>query len=345
MKKVLITGVTGQDGSYLAKKLVDDGFEVFGTIRRGSTPKIGRLQHQDIVDSIKLVPVEVTEFSNVFRTIREIKPNFIYNLAAQSFVQDSFLHPSWTSHVNYLGVLNFLEAINLIGLKTRFYQASTSEMYGEVLGDPQDEFTPFNPASPYAVSKCAAHHLVKNYREAYGINCSSGILFNHESELRGREFVTRKITYQLAEFTQGRVEPIQLGNLDSVRDWGYADDYVDAMILMASSNNPSDYVVATNKVTTVRNFFEMSAKFAGYNPVFEGSGSSEKCLDKKTGKVLSEVNDAFFRPKDVTYLRGDYSKINKELGWSPSTSFEAMVEKMVKFDLDIANGRIDYFGI
>ncbi len=325
--------------------LVEEGFEVFGTIRRGSTPKIGRLQHHGLVNSIKLVPVEMTEFSNVFRTVKEVQPDFIYNLAAQSFVQDSFLHPAWTSHVNYLGVLNFLEAINLIGIETRFYQASTSEMYGEVMGDPQNELTPFNPASPYAVSKCAAHHLVKNYREAHGICCSNGILFNHESELRGREFVTRKITYQLAEFTQGRTEPIQLGNLDSVRDWGYAPDYVDAMTLIASTNTPADYVVATNNVTTVRNFFEMSAKIAGYEPVFEGTGVSEKCLDKKTGKVLSEVNEDFFRPKDVTYLRGDYSKINKELGWSPRTSFEAMVERMVKFDLDLATGQIDYFGI
>ena len=345
MKKVLITGVTGQDGAYLAKKLIEEGLEVFGTIRRGSTPKTGRLEHQGIVNSIKLIPVEMTEFSNIFRTVNEIQPHFIYNLAAQSFVKDSFIHPAWTSHVNYFGVLNFLEAINLIGLETRFYQASTSEMYGEVMADSQNELTPFNPASPYAVSKCAGHHLVRNYREAYGIPCSSGILFNHESELRGREFVTRKITCQMAEFAHGRTEPIQLGNLDSVRDWGYAPDYVDAMILMASTNAPADYVVATNKITTVRSFFEMSAKIAGYDPVFEGSGLSEKCLDKRTGRVLSVVNEDFFRPKDVTYLRGDYSKINKELGWSPRTSFESMVEKMVKFDHDIASGQIDYFGI
>jgi GDPmannose 4,6-dehydratase len=271
VKKILITGITGQDGSFLAKKLIEKGYEVYGAVRRNSTPMYGRLSHLGILEKIKknLIPIEVTEFSNVFRSLRDLRPDMIYNLAAQSFVQDSFIHPHLTSSVNYLGVLNFLESINLLGLETSFYQASTSEMFGDVMSDPQDENTPFNPMSPYAVSKCAAHQLVANYRKSYGIRASSGILFNHESELRGREFVTRKITYQMSEIANGRKDPIELGNLSSVRDWGYAPEYVDAMMLISNSNNPSDYVVATNSIFSVRDFFKTSAEVAGFKPIFE----------------------------------------------------------------------------
>ena len=345
MKKILITGITGQDGSFLAQKLIARGHKVYGTVRRNSTPMYGRLLHLDILNKITLVPIEVTEFSNVFRTLRDIKPDVIYNLAAQSFVQDSFIHPHMTSSVNYLGVLNFLEAINLLGLEASFYQASTSEMFGEVLSDPQDELTPFNPMSPYAVSKCAAHYLVANYRKSYGIKASSGILFNHESELRGREFVTRKITHQMSEMVSGRKEPIELGNLSSVRDWGYAPEYVDAMILISSSNNANDYVVATNSIFSVRDFFKTSAEVAGFKPIFEGEGLDEKCVDSSSGRTLCKVNKKYFRPSDVTYLRGSYKKINKELGWSPKIKAEKLAEKMTIFDLDVRSGKVENFSI
>lgn len=346
MKKVLITGITGQDGAFLAKQLIASGeYEVFGTVRRGSTPRIGRLQYLQLIANVKLIPLEVTEFSNVFRTLKDLRPDYIYNLAAQSFVQDSFVHPGLTSAINYTGVLNFLESINLLGLDTHFYQASTSEMYGDVMSDPQDEATPFNPMSPYAVSKCAAHHLVKNYREAYGIFGSCGILFNHESELRGREFVTRKITYQLAELKYGKREALQLGNLESVRDWGYAPDYVDAMHRINTADVADDFVVSTNKTRTVKEFFNKAAEVAGFKPVFSGEGVDEKCHDGVTGRLLCEVNEEYFRPSDVTYLRGDCSKIQAALGWTDTLSLDGMAERMMEFDLRVASGEIDSFGI
>jgi GDPmannose 4,6-dehydratase len=345
MEKVLITGITGQDGAYLAKNLIEKGYDVYGAVRRGSTPKKGRLEFLNILDKVTYVPLELTEYSNVHRTLANLKPKYIYNLAAQSFVQDSFIHPLLTSAINFDGVQNILEAINLTGLDCKMYQASTSEMYGDVLSDPQDENTPFNPLSPYAVSKCAAHHIVRNYRVAYGMNCSNGILFNHESEMRGREFVTRKISSQMAELSKGRDHPIQLGNFNSVRDWGYAPDFVEAMELIINSNEPDDFVVATNTIHSVREFFEISASIAGFNPIFEGSDINEKCVDKNTGKILCEVNKEFFRPSDVVYLRGDYTKINTKLGWKPKTSFSNLVEAMTKHDIDAANGKINAYGI
>jgi GDPmannose 4,6-dehydratase len=250
-----------------------------------------------------------------------------------------------TAQINYLGVQNLLEAIHLTGLDCSFYQASTSEMYGDVLSDPQSESTPFNPMSPYAVSKCAAHHLVINYRAAYGIKGSTGILFNHESELRGREFVTRKISHQLAEIATGRELPIQLGNLSSVRDWGYAPEYVDAMKLIMDAKNADDYVVATNSTITVREFFTKCALAADFDPVFDGEGIDEVCRDSKSGKVLCAVNEKFYRPSDVVYLRGDYSKIENNLGWKPSTDINALAKKMMEFDLGIAKGLSHDYGI
>ena len=344
MSKVFITGITGQDGSYLAKAMVEAGNDVYGAVRRGSTPKTGRLRHLEIVDKVTLIQLEITEFSNVHRVLEKLKPDLIFNLAAQSFVQDSFDHPILTSQINFLGVQNILEAIKLIGFDCRFYQASTSEMYGDVLSDPQDENTPFNPMSPYAVAKCAAHHIVINYRKAYGIPASNGILFNHESEMRGREFVTRKITHQLAELTVGRSEPIQLGNLSSIRDWGYAPDYVRGMDMIIN-NSPDDYIIATNTVNSVRDFFSVCARKAGYDPFFDGEGLDEKCIDKKSNKILCEVNPAYFRPSDVVYLRGDYSKMNKKLGWKPETTFERLAEKMMDFDLGLVNKTIPNYQI
>jgi GDPmannose 4,6-dehydratase len=343
--KILITGITGQDGAWLASKLLSEGHEVYGAVRRGSTPKTGRLDFLKITAQVKLIPLEITEFSNVFRTLSTLKPDQIYNLAAQSFVQDSFAHPILTAQINYLGVQNFLEAIRLTGLDCAFYQASTSEMFGDVLSDPQSETTPFNPMSPYAVSKCAAHHAVVNYRAAYGLRGSTGILFNHESELRGREFVTRKISHQLAEMSVGRQNPIQLGNLSSVRDWGYAKDYVDAMCLMINAKDSDDYVVATNQTISVRQFFEKCARVAGFDPVFDGEGLAEICTDRKSGRILCQVNEAFYRPSDVIYLRGDFSKIRTNLGWKPTTSVDELAEVMTSFDLDVVNGKIKDFGI
>lgn len=336
MTKVLITGITGQDGAYLAKELLLKGYEVVGTVRRGSTPKMGRLENLGITNKVKLVSMELTEFANVMSVLRLERPDYIYNLGAQSFVADSFEHPHLTSEINYHGLLNILEAIKIEGLPCSLYQASTSEMYGDVLSDPQDEETPFNPMSPYAVAKAAAHYLGRNYRSAYGIKSSSGILFNHESELRGREFVTRKITSQLALLSvQGR-PAVRLGNLDSVRDWGYAPDYVKGMIMINEAKVASDYVIATNTITSVREFFRSSALAAGFSPVFEGDGINERCICEKTSKILCEVDKKYFRPSDVNYLRGDYSKIERELGWRPITSLETMTEKMIMSDMDLA---------
>lgn len=340
-KKVLITGITGQDGSFLARDLLNKGYEVYGAVRRGSTPKTGRLDWLNVTDDIKFVGMELTEYANILSSLEEIKPDYIYNLAAQSFVADSFTHPHLTAEIDFIGVLNLLEAIKLIQLDCHFYQASTSEMYGDVLADPQDEETPFNPMSPYAVAKCAAHHLVKNYRVAYDFKASSGILFNHESELRGREFVTRKITSMLAKIKLGSKKPVRLGNLSSVRDWGYAPDYVEGMQLICEAQDKNDYVIATNKIVTVREFFSLAAKYLDFEPVFSGEGHNEKCIDDKTGQELCVVDPAYFRPSDVNYLRGSYNKINKELGWMPKTSVEDMAKKMVESDLEIISKKIN----
>ena len=336
MTKVLITGITGQDGAYLAHELLAKEYEVIGTVRRGSTPKTGRLDKLGITDKIRLVSMELTEFANVISVLRQQRPDYIYNLAAQSFVADSFEHPHLTSEINYHGVLNILEAIKIEGLDCSIYQASTSEMYGDVLSDPQNEDTPFNPMSPYAVAKAAAHYLGRNYRSAYGIKASNGILFNHESEMRGREFVTRKITSQLALIRECAGSAVRLGNLASVRDWGYAPDYVKGMIMINEAKVASDYVMATNTVTSVREFFKASAVAAGFSPEFEGDGINERCICKNTSKVLCEIDKKYFRPSDVNYLRGDYSKIERELGWHPTTSLETMTEKMVISDIEIA---------
>jgi len=340
--KVLITGTTGQDGSYLAQHLLANDFEVYGTVRRGSTYRLGRLDFLGIREEINFISLEITEFSNVFHVLRELKPDYIYNLAAQSFVEESFRHPGLTSSINYMGVLNFLEAIRILDLDCSFYQASTSEMYGNVKEKTQNELTPFNPMSPYAVSKCAAHQLVKNYRVAYDMRCASGILFNHESPLRGREFVTRKITYQMAELVNGRNTPIQLGNLSSVRDWGYAPEFILAMEKIICAENMDDFVVATNEIATVRDFFRKSAVIAGYDPVFEGEGINEQCIDRKSSKVLCEVNKSYFRPSDVVYLRGDFSAINKELNWEPKFLWEDIAEKMTVSDLDSMDKKTQY---
>ena len=332
-KKALITGITGQDGAFLAKQLLDKGYEVYGTVRRGSDQNFRRLKYLNIYDCVKYVPFEITEFSNILLVLKDIKPNYIYNLAAQSFVQESFINPIYTSQVNYIGVLNLLEAIRLTGQDIKFYQASTSEMFGDVKAIPQNENTPFMPLSPYGVSKVAAHYLINNYREAYDIFCVAGILFNHESELRGSEFVTRKITMKLSEIKLGSKKPVELGNLDSSRDWGYAGDYTQAMIKINENTRPKDYVVATNTEKTVREFFKIAALKLGFEPEFIGQNEHEKCIDKKTGIELCVVNKLFYRPSDVVFLKGDYTSIYNDCGWKPTTSLEKMIEKMIDYDM------------
>ena len=336
MGRVLITGITGQDGSYLARQLVNQGHEVFGSIRRGSTPKTGRLESIGVLNQVELVSLELTEFANVQKVLSEIRPERIYNLAAQSFVADSFHHPHLTSEINYFGVLNILEAIQITGIVTRFYQASTSEMYGEVLANIQSENTPFNPVSPYAISKLAAHHLVRTYRMAYGLHASCGIMFNHESELRGYEFVTRKISSWVAQIRKGRKDPVPLGNMNAVRDWGYAPEFVEAMSLIVEAEEPMDYVVATNTETTVREFLSWCCEAADMNVEFDGEGADEICIEKRSGQKIAVIDPKYYRAVDVVYLRGDYSKIEHDLGWRPRTNARELAQIMTEHDLGMS---------
>lgn len=334
-KTVLVTGVTGQDGGFLAKSLIEDGFNVFGTLRRGGNPKTDRLKSLGILDKITFVPLEISDFSNVIQILSDVRPDYIYNLSAQSFVVDSFKHPIITTQTNYIGVLNMLEAIKLLKLDVKFFQPSTSEMYGNSSPKTLTEKNSFSPSNPYGLSKYSAHAALKIYRETYSIDAVTAILFNHESEYRSAEFVTRKITFQLAQLRNGSERPVQLGNLSAARDWGYAEDYIEAMRLIAESKTEDEFVVATNSLNTVKDFFTRAAYYMGYDPEFEGEGVNEKCIDKKTGTVLCEVKKEFFRHSDTKALRGDYSKINNQLGWKPSTKFDVWIEKMVKHDLEL----------
>ncbi|GAA0782940.1 GDP-mannose 4,6-dehydratase [Roseibium denhamense] len=333
MAKVLITGITGQDGAFLARSLIERGDEVYGAMRRGSTSKTGRLKELGIREKVNLCTLEVTEFANVQNVLNDIRPDKIFNLAAQSFVADSFQFPHYTSEVNYMGVLNILEAIRILKLDTKLYQASTSEMYGDVLEKPQSEKTPFNPLSPYAVSKLGAHSLVVNYRQAYEMFATSGILFNHESELRGYEFVTRKITSWLARIKLHNGDAMPLGNLSSVRDWGYAPEYTDMMIKMLDHDQPDDFVISTNTEYTVRDFLFMAAQEVGFDLQSEGEGADEKCYDKKTGRLIAYVDPRYFRASDVVYLRGDNSKAQEVLGWTPKVLVPELARKMAIYDL------------
>ena len=331
--RVLITGITGQDGAYLAKSLLADGYKVFGTVRRGGSPKTDRLNNLGILDKVNLVPMEITEFSNVIQVLADVKPAYIYNFSAQSFVFDSFSHPITTTQVNYIGVLNILESLKILKLDSKFLQPSSSEMYGSQKKSLVSENTRFNPSSPYAVAKHSAHCAVQIYRDRYQIQAASAILFNHESELRGREFVTRKITYHLARFKKETTKPLKLGNLSASRDWGYAVDYVRAMRSILESDSMDEYIVATGQKHSVSQFLELAANYAGLSPKFEGTGLEEKCFDQVSGRVICEVSKDLFRPSDTIYLRGDTSKINKSLGWKPVINFNAMVERMIASDL------------
>ncbi len=335
-KTALITGITGQDGSYLSELLLEKGYDVHGIIRRSSVDYRERIAHLEGKPHFHLHYADLGDSMSIVQVMNKVCPDEVYNLAAQSHVQVSFDSPEYTANVDAVGVLRILEAIRQCGLtKTcRMYQASTSELYGKVEEVPQNENTPFHPYSPYAVAKLYGFWIVKEYREAYNMFCCSGILFNHESERRGETFVTRKITLAAARIKQGKQEKLYLGNLDSLRDWGYAKDYVECMWLILQHDKPEDFVVATGVQHTVREFCYYAFKHVGIELEFKGEGIDEKGIDKATGRVLVEVSPDFFRPTDVVNLWGDPTKARAELGWNPAkTSFEELVKLMVESDM------------
>jgi len=336
-KKALITGVTGQDGSFLAELLLDKGYTVYGMIRRSSVDFRERIAHLEGAPNFHLKFGDLGDSISLVKLIAEVKPDEIYNLAAQSHVQVSFDVPEFTADIDATGVLRILEAVRVCGLEKscRIYQASTSELYGKVEEVPQSETTPFHPYSPYAVAKQYGYWITREYREAYNMFCCSGILFNHESERRGETFVTRKITLAAARIVQGKQEKLYLGNLSSLRDWGYAKDYVECMWLILQHDKPEDFVIATGVQHSVREFATLAFHHAGMELEWKGEGIDEKGIDKATGKVIVEVSPDFYRPTDVVNLWGDPSKAKKELGWNPTkTSFEELVALMVKHDME-----------
>jgi GDPmannose 4,6-dehydratase len=339
-KTALITGATGQDGSYLVQFLLEKGYTVHGIKRRSSSFNTQRIDHlykdpHDPDNRFRLHYGDLTDSTNLIRLVEEIEPDEIYNLAAQSHVKVSFDTPEYTANTDGLGTLRLLEAIRLLGLekKTRFYQASTSELFGKVREIPQKETTPFYPRSPYAVAKLYAYWITVNYREAYGIHASNGILFNHESPVRGETFVTRKITRAAARIKYGLEHKLYLGNLDAKRDWGHARDYVEGMWLILQQPEPDDYVLATGKTTSIRDFVTMAFRHAGFEMAWRGHGLEEKGIDAASGKVLVEVDPAYFRPTEVDLLLGDATKAREKLGWTPRHSLEELVREMMEHDL------------
>ena len=336
MKKALITGITGQDGSYLAEFLLEKGYDVHGVIRRSSVDYRERIAHLEGHPHFHLHYGDLSDSMSILSVVSTVRPDEIYNLAAQSHVQVSFDVPEFTADVDATGVLRVLEAVRLSGLKDtcRIYQASTSELYGKVEEVPQNENTPFHPYSPYAVAKQYGFWIVKEYREAYNMFCCSGILFNHESERRGETFVTRKITLAAARIAQGKQDKLYLGNLSSLRDWGYAKDYVECMWLILQNDKPEDFVIATGEQHSVREFCQLAFHDVGIELEFVGEGMNEKGIDKATGKTVIEVSPDFYRPTDVVNLWGDPSKAKCELGWNPTkTTFEQLVKIMVDHDM------------
>ena len=341
MKTALITGITGQDGSYLSDFLLEKNYEVHGIVRRSSVDKKERIEPLLANPSFHLHYGDMTDAVSLIRIVSEVKPDEIYNLAAQSHVKVSFEVPEYTADADAVGTLRMLEAIRMAGLgKTcRFYQASTSELFGKVQETPQRETTPFYPYSPYAAAKQYAYWIVKNYREAYGMFAVNGILFNHESERRGESFVTRKITLAAAKIAAGKQDRLFLGNLDALRDWGYAKDYVECMWLMLQHDKPEDFVIATGEQHSVREFCTLAFHYAGMELIWQGEGVEEKGLDQATGRVLVEVSPEFFRPTDVVSLLGDPAKAKRLLGWEPGrTSFEQLVRKMTEHDVGLIAG-------
>lgn len=335
MKKAIVTGITGQDGAYLAELLLEKGYEVYATYRRTSSVNFWRIEELGIEKhpNLHLIEYDLTDQSNSIRMVAQIKPDEIYNLAAQSFVGVSFEQPLATAHITALGCAHLLEAIRIVDPKIKFYQASTSEMFGLVQEIPQRESTPFYPRSPYGVAKLYAHWMVVNYRESYDIFACSGILFNHESPLRGREFVTRKITDSVAKIKLGKLDVLELGNMDAKRDWGFAKDYVEGMYLMLQAPKADTYVLATNRTETVRDFVTMAFKAADIELEFSGKDESEIAKDKATGKVVVKVNPKFYRPAEVDLLIGNPQKAKDELGWEPKCNLEELCSMMVKEDL------------
>ena len=335
MKKALITGITGQDGAYLAALLLEKGYEVYGTFRRTSSVNFWRIEELGIQQhqNLHLVEYDLTDLGSSIALVQKVQPDEIYNLAAQSFVGVSFEQPTTTAQITGVGALNLLEAIRLVNRKIRFYQASTSEMFGKVQEIPQVESTPFYPRSPYGVAKLYAHWMTVNYRESYGIFGASGILFNHESPLRGREFVTRKITDAVAKIKLGQLSAMELGNLDAKRDWGFAKEYVDGMWRMLQADEPDTFVLATNRTETVRDFVRMAFKGAGIVVEFRGTAEKETAIDVATGKTVMHVNPKFYRPAEVEVLIGDPTRAYEELGWMPQTTLEQLCQMMVEADI------------
>lgn len=334
-KTALITGISGQDGAYLAKLLLDKGYKVFGGERRSARSSSWRLKHLGIENEIEIIDFELCEFTNILRTIEKSKPDEVYNLAAQSFVAASFETPTMTADSTGLGVCRLLEAIKTVDKSIRFYQASSSEMYGKVVETPQNEDTPFYPRSPYAVAKLYGHWITKNYRESYDMFACSGILFNHESPLRGKEFVTRKITNGLANIKLKKKDILELGNINSKRDWGFAGDYVEGMYMMLNHDKPDDFVLSTNETYSVRDFINICCLKLDIDLVWKGSGLNEVGIDKSSGKTIIKINPRFYRPAEVDLLIGDSSKARNELGWVNNTSFEELVESMIDFDIHL----------
>jgi GDPmannose 4,6-dehydratase len=335
MKKVIITGITGQDGAYLADLLLSKGYAVYGTYRRTSSVNFWRIEELGIQDdpNLHLLEYDLTDLGASISLVNRVQPDEIYNLAAQSFVGVSFEQPTTTAQITGIGALNLLEAIRLINTKIRFYQASTSEMFGKVQAIPQVEDTPFYPRSPYGVAKLYAHWMTVNYRESYDIFASSGILFNHESPLRGREFVTRKITDSVAKIKQGKLKVLELGNMDAKRDWGYAKEYVEGMWLMLQASEPDTFVLATNRTETVRDFVSMAFKASGVALEFKGNAEQEVGIDTATGKSVVAINPKFYRPAEVALLIGDPAKAYSKLGWKPKITLEELCAMMVMADL------------
>ncbi|MCE5324017.1 GDP-mannose 4,6-dehydratase [bacterium] len=345
-KRALITGITGQDGSYLAELLLEKGYEVHGLIRRGSTFNTGRIEHlykdPHISDSQLLLHYsDLTDSSSISRLLEKINPSEIYHLGAQSHVKVSFDMPEFTADVTGIGTLRILDAIRESSIRTKFYQASSSEMFGNVAEVPQKETTPFYPRSPYACAKVFAFSITRNYRESYGLFACNGILFNHESPRRGETFVTRKISRGLSRIRLGLDDCLYLGNLDAMRDWGYAKDYVEAMWRMLQQPKPDDYVVATNESHSIREFVDEACKCLDFDLQWKGTGEDEVGIDTKSDKVLIRVDPHYFRPSEVDYLRGDYTKAREQLGWQPSVRFVDLVRIMVDADLAMEEGKVD----
>ncbi len=333
MKRALITGITGQDGAYLAKLLIDKGYKVFGTVRRSTSEKFINLKYLNVFNNIKFYDFDLLELSNIQNVIKESRPDEIYHLAAQSFVPTSFQVPIVTTDINSLGTLRILDSINSINKKIKFYQASTSEMFGKVVQIPQSEKTPFYPRSPYGVSKVFSHWITINYRESYGIHASSGVLFNHESPLRGSEFVTKKITSALSRIKLGSSEILKVGNINAQRDWGFAGDYVNAMWLMLQQKDPDDYVISTGKTHSVRQFIDLTLNYLKFDYKWTGKGMNERVINKSNNKVIIKIDKQFFRPSEVDLLIGDSRKAKRKLQWRPQTNLKKLVKLMVDYDI------------